>query len=109
MPIALELRLKPPKRPLTDAWQYAPIEKRHATQLGISFRTPQLATLGLDPRSTFQTLLAYPFQLVRLGAYWNRIETAPGVFDTHELDWQIEAAERAGKRIALCVGALKTF
>ncbi|HAG99951.1 MAG TPA: hypothetical protein DCL75_14115, partial [Ktedonobacter sp.] len=28
---------------------------------------------------------------------------------TDELDWQIDAAERAGKHIILCVGPLKTF
>jgi hypothetical protein len=54
-------------------------------------------------------LLEYPFHVIRLGAYWNRIETAPGVFDTAELDWQVEAASRAGKQIVICVGALKTF
>jgi hypothetical protein len=54
-------------------------------------------------------LLAYPFQVVRLGAYWMRMEPAPGVFDTRELDWQVEACERAGKQIVVCVGALKTF
>ena len=54
-------------------------------------------------------LLAYPFQLIRLGAYWNRIEPAPGAFSPDELDWQIDAAERAGKQIILNVGALKTF
>jgi Beta-galactosidase len=58
---------------------------------------------------TLLELLAYPFQVIRLGAYWNRIEPAPGGFDTHELDWQVDAAERAGKQIVLCVGALKTF
>ena len=56
-----------------------------------------------------QTLLAYPFQLIRLGAYWSRIERTPGEFVFDELDWQVEAAEQAGKRIILCVGAVKTF
>lgn len=105
----LELRFRRPTLPITDAWQHAPIEPRHATQLGISFRTPQLAALGLEAQPTLLELLAYPFQLIRLGAYWNRIETAPGEFDTRELDRQIEAAEHAGKQIVLCVGALKTF
>jgi len=54
-------------------------------------------------------LLAYPFDVVRVGAYWNRIEPLPGVFDPRELDEQIEAAARAGKRVIVCVGALKTF
>src|SRR6266568_3599233 len=109
VPFALELRLKQATQPLTDAWQHLPIEPRRSTLLGISFRSPQVAVLGLDARSTMQTLLSYPFQLIRLGAYWNRMEPEPGIFYPDELDWQIDAAERAGKQIILCVGPLKTF
>jgi hypothetical protein len=107
--LASEVRLKQATQPLTDAWQHLPIEPRRSTLLGISFRSPQVAVLGLDARTTLQTLLTYPFQLIRLGAYWNRIEPEPGIFLTDELDWQIDAAERAGKQIMLCVGPLKTF
>src|SRR5438105_5063998 len=109
LPLAVEVRLKEATQPLTDAWQHLPIEPRHSTLLGISFRSPQIEVLGLDARTTLQTLLTYPFQLIRLGAYWNRIETEQGKFSTDELDWQIDAAERAGKHIILCVGPLKTF
>ncbi|HEX4715326.1 MAG TPA: hypothetical protein VH164_10395, partial [Ktedonobacteraceae bacterium] len=109
VPLASEVRLKQATQPLTDIWQMLPIEPRGSTLLGISFRPPQVAALGLDARTTLQTLLTYPFQLIRLGAYWNRIESAPGVFNTDELDWQIDAAEQAGKQIILCIGPLKTF
>ena len=109
LPIALEVRLKQATQPLTDAWQHLPIEPRRSTLLGISFRSPQVDVLGLDAQTTLQTLLTYPFQIIRLGAYWNRIELAPGKFHTDELDWQIDAAERAGKQIILCVGPLKNF
>ncbi len=109
LPVASEMRLKQAAQPLTDAWQHLPIEPRGSTLLGISFRPPQVAALGLDKRSTLQTLLTYPFQLVRLGAYWNQIEPEAGIFRTDELDWQIDAAERAGKQIILCIGPLKTF
>src|SRR6266849_3882340 len=109
VPLALEVRLKEATQPLTDAWQHLPVEPRRSTLLGISFRSPQVAALGLDARTTLQTLLAYPFQLIRLGAYWNHIEPEPGTFNTDELDWQVEAAEQAGKHIILCVGPLKTF
>ncbi|MFL5703846.1 MAG: beta-galactosidase [Ktedonobacteraceae bacterium] len=109
LPFALEVRLKRATQPLTDAWQYLPIEPRCSTLLGISFRSPQITAFGLDARTTLQTLLGYPFQLIRFGAYWNRIEPEPGVFYFDELDWQIDAAEQAGKQIILCVGPLKTF
>src|SRR6266700_949777 len=79
LPIALEVRLKQATQPLTDALQYMPIEPRRSTLLGISFRSPQVAVLGLAARSTMQTLLSYPFQLIRLGAYWNRMEPEPGI------------------------------
>lgn len=104
-----EITLAQSEQPLTDAWQHVPIEPRGATLLGISFRPPQVAALGLDARATLQTLLTYPMQLIRLGAYWDRIEPEPGTFNTDELDWQIDAAERAGVRIILCVGPLKVF
>src|SRR5579859_5964300 len=109
LPLALEVRLKKATQTLTDAWQHLPIEPRHSTLLGISFRTPQVDALGLDAHTTLQTLLTYPFQLIRLGAYWNRMESEPGIFYTDELDWQIDAAEEAGKHMIVCVGPLKNF
>jgi hypothetical protein len=109
LPLALELRLRRATQPLTDAWQRLPIEPRGSTLLGLSFRPPQVEMLGLDARATLRTLLAYPFHLIRLGAYWKRMEPEPGAFFPDELDWQIDAAERAGKQIILCVGPIKTF
>lgn len=69
VPVVSEVRLKQATQPLTDAWQHLPIEARRSTLLGISFRPPQVAALGLDVQSTLQTLLTYPFHLIRLGAY----------------------------------------
>ena len=77
--------------------------------LGISFRPLQVEAFGLDSQTTLMTLLAYPFRLIRLPAYWNRVEVRQRVFDTSELDWQLEAAERAGKEVILSVGAIKNF
>jgi hypothetical protein len=109
IPLALEVRVKKATQPLTGTWQHLPIEPRRSTLLGMSFRSPQVAALGLDLRTTLPILLSYPFQIIRLGAYWNLIELVPGKFNTGELDWQMDAAERAGKHIILCVGPLKNF
>jgi hypothetical protein len=104
-----EFRLEQAAQPLTDAWRHLPIAPPGSTLLGISYRPLQAAAFGLDARATLQELLAYPFQLIRLGAYWNRIEPEPGTFYIEELDQQIGAAEQAGKQVILCLGPLKTF
>src|SRR6266849_2762655 len=72
LPLAVEVRVRRSHQPLTAAWRTAPIEPRGSTQLGVSFRPPQIDALGLELESTFEKLVAYPFQLIRLGAYWNR-------------------------------------
>ena len=35
--------------------------------------------------------------------------TRTGMVDTDEVDWQLEAAERAGKRVIMCLGPIKSF
>jgi hypothetical protein len=109
LPVISEVRLRHARRRLTDRWRDVPIEPRHSTQLGVSFRPPQIDALGLDARTTLQEVLSYPFHLIRLGVYWNRIEREPGEFDPGELDSQLDSAEQAGKQVILGVGPLKTF
>src|SRR5579875_329793 len=109
LPLASEFRVSRSQRPLTGRWRDIPVEPRGATLLGISFRPRQAEAFGLDPREALRTLLTHPFGIVRLGAYWDRMEPEPGSFDPGELDWQIDAAERAGKRVIICVGPVKTF
>ena len=109
MPVASQLRVRRAAQPLSERWRQVPVEPRGPALLGISFRTLQAEALGLDPHATLQALLEHPFQLIRLSAYWNRMEPAPGRFDHDELDSLIDAAERAGKQIIVCVGPVKAF
>jgi hypothetical protein len=109
LPLMLEARLAKPERRDDDSWKQSPIESRGQTLLGISFRPRQIEAYGLDAQATLDALLAHPFDLVRLPAYWNRIEASTGKFDTGELDGQLEAVERAGKRVIMAVGAIKNF
>ena len=95
--------------PLTEKWHNIPIQPPGSTLLGISFRPLQAEAFGLGARETLRTLLDLPFSLIRLGAYWNRLERKPGAFDPRELDGQIDASERSGKQVIVCVGAVKTF
>jgi hypothetical protein len=109
VPAAAQVRIGRPERPLTDRWRDLPVLPGGGTRLGLSFRPRQAEALRLNPAAALRDLLAYPFQVIRLAAYWNRIEPAPGRFCPEELDRQVDAAERAGKQIIVCVGAVKAF
>jgi len=85
------------------------VQPRGDCRLGISFRPRQVDAFGLDGISTLQELVAYRFEVIRLAAYWDRIEAQEDAFDTTELDWQLAVAERAGKQVILAVGAVKNF
>jgi hypothetical protein len=103
------VRLAPSRRRLGDSWRRLEVEPRGSTSLGISFRPLQAEAFGLDTWTTLDALLSLPFETLRLAAYWNRIELEPGGFVTDELDRQVEGAERAGKKVVLCLGAVKAF
>jgi Beta-galactosidase len=107
--VLTELRVRRAAVRLTDRWQRAAVQPRGTTQLGISFRPLQAEALGLEPQAALRALLAYPFDVIRIAAYWDRLEPAPGRFETGELDRVLDAAEQAGKRVILGVGAVKNF
>lgn len=107
--LAPELRLARSHRPLTECWAERPVERRGGTRLGLSFRPLQAKALGLLPSDALAELLEYPIEVLRLAAYWDRMEKEPWHFDPRLLDWQVEAAERAGKSVIICVGAVKAF
>jgi hypothetical protein len=104
-----QLRVRRAAQPLTDQWQRVPVQPRGDTLLGISFRPLQAEALGLEPHAALRALLRYPFDVIRIAAYWDRLEPAPGRFETAELDHVLDAAEQAGKQVILGVGAVKNF
>jgi Beta-galactosidase len=104
-----DFRIATPEVPFSNDWATMPIQPRGSALLGISFRPLKTAAFGLPLRPTLSKLLEYPIQMVRLGAYWNLIETHPNVFDFGDLDWQLDAVEQAGAQVILNVGAVKTF
>ena len=109
LPFATEFRVARPERRLSGRWQDTPVERAGGVPLGISFRPLQAQALGLKPEAALAELLGFPFSVIRLAAYWDRIEPAPGEFDPSWLDWQVDAAERAGKQIIICTGPVKAF
>jgi Beta-galactosidase len=109
VPVLPEVRVARPARPLTERWSRLPVRSRGSALIGISYRPLQAAALGLDPRQALAELLPFPFDVIRLAAYWNQLEPGPGRLDPSTLDRQLDAAAEAGKKIILCVGAVKAF
>ena len=105
----MSLRIRRAEQALTGRWRDVPIEPRGAMRLGISFRPLQAEGLGLEPQAALDELLDHPYQVIRLAALWNRMEPEPDAFDASHLDWQIEAAQRAGKQVIIALGAVKNF
>jgi len=109
LPLISEFRIARSQQRPTERWRHAPVEPSGQALLGISFRPRQAEAFGLDPRESLNAMLSHPFEIVRLSAYWDKIEPKPGHCDTSELDWQLDAAERAGKQAIVCLGPVKSF
>lgn len=109
LPVSSQLRIRRANRPLTDRWKTVPVRPRGTTSLGISFRPGQAEEMGLDPADTLRRLLEFPYHVIRLSAYWNHLEPAPGKFVPAEFDRMVEDAEAAGKKIIISVGPVKSF
>jgi len=74
------------------------------TRVGTTFSQVQCEYLGLDWRETYQEILEMDLDIIRIGAYWSRIEKQKDKFDFRELDWQIEKAKGKNIPILLTVG-----
>lgn len=109
LPVLLDARLAKPEQRSAGTREQPKVKPRGSTLLGISFRPRQVEGFGLERKPTLAALLAQPFHIIRLAAYWNRVEQSPGSFNSGELDWALDAAERASKQVILSVGAVKNF
>ncbi|MGH7611829.1 MAG: beta-galactosidase [Candidatus Dormibacteria bacterium] len=108
-PLLMELRWRTVVQPQTEDWRAVPVRPRQGCQIGLSYRPRQAEALGLDPEQVLSRLVALPIDLVRVGAYWSRLEPRPGAFETLEVDRVLDALEAHGKSVVLAVGAVKTF
>ena len=105
----MNLRLRRWAQAASRRWESLPIAPREGTKLGFSFRLPQAELMGLDPNAALATLLGLGFDVVRLAGLWNRMEPTPAAFDFSSLDWQVEAAAKAGLEVILAVGPVKNL
>jgi hypothetical protein len=79
--------------------------KAEQMTFGVSFSIHRAERLGLNWREAYLAILdELGVQNLRLGAYWDRIESEEGNFNFEDLDWQIEEAGKRGVKVILAVG-----
>jgi hypothetical protein len=61
-----------------------------AFDVGFTFSQQQSSYLDLDYRDTYQSLIRLKPSVVRLAAYWNKVEAIRGTYDFSSLDWLVE-------------------
>jgi len=72
--------------------------------LGTTYSRVQSEYFKQDWKKTYISILDMGFEVIRLGAYWNRIEAEKGVYDFESLDWQIKEARKRNVGVILTVG-----
>src|SRR3989344_2505681 len=74
-------------------------------QYGVSFSSKQALALGLNPYTTYLSILdELGVKKLRLVAYWDVIEPRPGKYNWRELDWQLSEANNRGAKVVLTIG-----
>jgi len=82
-----------------------PVYPKNETKYGITFSKKHASDLGLDWKKTYQAILDdLGVRRVRLAAYWDEVEKAPGIYRYKDLDWQVKEASQRKADIILAVG-----
>lgn len=72
---------------------------------GVTFSAKYAESLGLYWPQVYQAVLdELKVRNLRLAAYWDEVEPAPGKFDFRALDYQIQEARKRNAKILLVVG-----
>ncbi len=80
------------------------LEKNPIT-FGVSYSGEYALSLGLDPRSTYLSILNdLAVKNLRLNGYWNEIEPKPDKFSFTDLDWYINEASKVNAQVILAIG-----
>jgi hypothetical protein len=88
-------------------WLWAGDAKTPPDQIkwGVTWSAHAAKDLGLDPEAAYRAMLdeLHP-QRLRLVAYWTDIEPKPGVYNYHDLDFQVAEAEKHGIPYVIAIG-----
>jgi len=81
------------------------IEVRQPRQLGVTFSQVQAERFGSDWHANYDALLSdLGFRHLRIVAYWDRTEPAPGRYNFSDTDWMIAEAAKYHAHVTLVVG-----
>ncbi len=73
-------------------------------EVGVTYSPREATFRNLPWQETFSAALDASPALVRLGVYWNEVETRPGTYDFSTIDWLLDQASARQQRVVLSVG-----
>ena len=82
----------------------SPVVAAEPTRFGVSFSQRQSDYLMLPWAKVYAATLGLSPAVIRLGAYWDRIERTPGSYDFSVLELQLDRAGARGMDVILTVG-----
>lgn len=71
---------------------------------GVSFIPDYAESLGLNPKTTMQSLLNIGVKQFRLTSYWSDLAPTATTYDFSSLDWQFDLAKQYHAKITLTIG-----
>jgi hypothetical protein len=75
-----------------------------AVQVGVTFSPREATYRNLPWRETFNAALDASPALMRLGVYWNEVESKRGTYDFSTIDWLLDQASARQQRVLLTIG-----
>src|SRR5207245_6592128 len=73
-------------------------------EVGVTYSPREATRRHLPWQETFKAVLDASPALVRVGVYWNEVETRRGAFDFSTIDWLLDQASARQQRVVLSGG-----
>lgn len=71
---------------------------------GTTYAPRQAKWLDLSPEETFEQILTWDMDILRLGCYWNEIEKEEGIYEFSEIEDLLNVCEKKNQRVILSIG-----
>jgi hypothetical protein len=74
-------------------------------QIGVSFSQVQAERYGSNWQQNYTELMdQLGFRHIRVAAYWDRLEPAPGVYDFTQTDYMVDEASKRDAKLTMVIG-----